>query len=70
VGVPPQTWPRSELGVDVVHKTVYGFTTGLVADALAARDGVGPGQQHATLRAGRRTDIGPPQRPDGHTLRR
>jgi hypothetical protein len=34
-GAPPWTWPRRELIVDVLHKTVYAFVTGLVADALA-----------------------------------
>ncbi|UTM38144.1 hypothetical protein MX572_04965 [Rhodococcus pyridinivorans] len=33
VGAPPQTWPRSELAIDVLHKSVYGFVTGAVADA-------------------------------------
>ncbi|PWK40450.1 hypothetical protein [Actinoplanes xinjiangensis] len=62
VGAPPQTWPRPELVIDLLHKTVYGFVTGAVADALAARDGLGPGQHHAALRPGRRSDVGPPQR--------
>ncbi|WP_309062779.1 hypothetical protein, partial [Streptomyces sp.] len=53
VGAPPATWPRRELVVDVLHKTVYAFTTGAVADALAARDGPGPGQRHAAVRPGR-----------------
>ncbi len=35
-GAPPWTWPRDELVVDVLHKGVYAFTTGLVADALAS----------------------------------
>jgi hypothetical protein len=35
-GAPPWTWPRRELVVDVLHKAVYAFGTGLVADALAA----------------------------------
>jgi hypothetical protein len=34
-GAPPWTWPRDELIVDVVHKGVYAFTTGAIADALA-----------------------------------
>ncbi|GAA5171325.1 hypothetical protein GCM10023214_51290 [Amycolatopsis dongchuanensis] len=59
VGAPPQTWPRRELAVDLLHKTVYGFATGLVADALAARRGPGPGQRHASLRPGRQPDVGP-----------
>ncbi len=59
VGAPPQTWPRSELGVDLVHKAVYGFATGLVADVLAARRGPGAGQRHAALLRGRRSGVGP-----------
>jgi hypothetical protein len=59
VGAPPQTWPRRELAVDVLHKTVYGFATGAVADALAARDGKGPGELHAAMRPARRSDWGP-----------
>lgn len=35
-GAPPWTWPRDELIVDVLHKGVYAFTTGAIADALAA----------------------------------
>lgn len=34
-GAPPWTWPRDELVIDVLHKTVYAFATGLIADALA-----------------------------------
>ncbi|MFI5911780.1 hypothetical protein [Dactylosporangium sp. NPDC051541] len=59
VGAPPQTWPRAELALDVLHKSVYGFTTGAVADALAARDGLGPGQRHAAMRPGRHANVGP-----------
>jgi hypothetical protein len=59
VGAPPPTWPRQELIVDVVHKGIYGFVTGAIADALAARDGRGPGQRHAERRPGRRSDVGP-----------
>jgi hypothetical protein len=59
VGAPPETWPRSELVVDVLHKAVYAFATGLVADTLAARQGPGPGQRHAAVRPGRHADVGP-----------
>jgi hypothetical protein len=59
VGAPPQTWPRRELAVDILHKTVYGFVTGAVADALAARDGQGPGRRHAARRPGRKAGVGP-----------
>ncbi|MEU0286094.1 hypothetical protein ACIHBQ_07555 [Streptomyces sp. NPDC052492] len=64
VGAPPQTWPRRELAVDVLHKAVYAFVTGAVADALAARGGPGPGQRHAALRPGRHADVGPLPRED------
>ncbi|BAL88248.1 hypothetical protein AMIS_30280 [Actinoplanes missouriensis 431] len=62
VGAPPQTWPRAELAVDLLHKTVYAFATGAVADALAARSGPGPGQRHAMRRPGRHSGVGPPAR--------
>ena len=32
VGSPPQTWPRQEQVVDLLHKAVYGFATGLLCD--------------------------------------
>ena len=54
VGAPPQTWPRRELVVDLLHKAAYAWATGVVADRLAARSGPGPGQVHASL-PGRRT---------------
>ncbi|MBA8973985.1 hypothetical protein GTW38_27935 [Streptomyces sp. SID7804] len=59
VGAPPPTWPRRELVVDLLHKTVYAFATGAVADALADRSGPGPGQRHAAKRPGRHADVGP-----------
>ena len=62
VGAPPETWPRSELVIDLLHKAVYAFATGLVADALAARSGPGPGQRHAARRPGRHPDEGPEPR--------
>jgi hypothetical protein len=34
-GAPPWTWPAAELIVDVLHKGVYAFATGAIADALA-----------------------------------
>lgn len=37
VGAPPWTWPRDELVIDVLHKTVYAFATGFVADRLVLR---------------------------------
>ena len=61
VGAPPWTWPRAELTIDLLHKAIYGFTTGIVADRIAARSGPGPGGRHARLRPGRHTDVGPPK---------
>jgi len=66
VGAPPPTWPRRELVVDVLHKAVYAFTTGVISDALAARSGPGPGQRHAALRPGRHADVGPLPRQDAY----
>jgi hypothetical protein len=34
VGAPPWTWPPDEQVVDLVHKAVYAFVTGAVADML------------------------------------
>lgn len=67
VGAPPETWPRKELVVDVLHKAVYAFATGFVADALAAKDGPGPGQRHAAVLPGRHSDVGPLPRADAYT---
>lgn len=59
-GALPTSWPPKELLVDVLHKAVYAFTTGFVADRLAARSGPGAGAVHASLRPGRHSDVGPP----------
>ncbi|TDC05743.1 hypothetical protein E1267_18750 [Nonomuraea longispora] len=67
VGAPPPTWPRRELAVDVLHKSVYGFVTGAVADALAARGGPGPGQRHAAAEPGRRSGGAPLPREKAYT---
>jgi hypothetical protein len=58
-GAPRQTWPSQRLAVDLLHKAIYGFATGAVADALAGRNGLGPGQRHAAMRPGRQADVGP-----------
>jgi hypothetical protein len=58
--------PRGELAIDVLHKAVYGFVTGAVADALAARTGPGPGQRHAGRLPGRHSDVGPLSRRTAH----
>ena len=57
VGAPPETWPRSELVVDLIHKAVYAFVAGAVADRLAGAPG--PGQVHASYRPGRHGGAGP-----------
>ena len=36
VGAPPGTWPLGEQVVDVAHKAVYAFVTGVVADRIVA----------------------------------
>jgi hypothetical protein len=59
VGAPPWTWPRGELAVDLLHKAVYGYATGAVADLLATRSGPGPGQRHAAVAPGRRAHVAP-----------
>lgn len=38
VGAPPWTWPLDEQIVDILHKGIYAFVTGAVADHLV-RDG-------------------------------
>lgn len=58
-GAPPWTWPRAELVIDVLHKAVYAFTTGAVADALASTVGTPPGERHARVAPGRFGDVGP-----------
>lgn len=36
VGTPPWTWPADEQVIDLLHKAVYAFVTGVVADRLVA----------------------------------
>jgi hypothetical protein len=36
VGAPPWTWPRDEQVIDLLHKAIYAFVTGVVADRLIA----------------------------------
>ncbi|MBB4634229.1 hypothetical protein FHS01_000235 [Longimicrobium terrae] len=36
VGAPPWTWPVDEQVIDLTHKAVYAFATGLIADLLVA----------------------------------
>ncbi len=35
-GAPPQTWPVSEQIIDVAHKAIYSYTTGIVAERLVS----------------------------------
>lgn len=34
VGALPWTWPRDEQAIDLLHKSIYAFTAGAVADRL------------------------------------
>ena len=34
VGAPPWTWPRDEQVIDLLHKGMYAFVAGAVADRL------------------------------------
>jgi hypothetical protein len=34
VGAPPWTWPKDEQVIDLIHKGIYAFATGAVADAI------------------------------------
>jgi hypothetical protein len=36
VGAPPWTWPIDEQVIDLLHKAVYAFATGAVADRIVA----------------------------------
>ncbi|WP_245479849.1 hypothetical protein [Hansschlegelia zhihuaiae] len=36
VGAPPWTWPRDEQTIDLLHKAIYAFVTGVVADGMIA----------------------------------
>jgi hypothetical protein len=40
VGAPPWTWPFDEQATDLIHKAIYAYTAGVVADALADRDDI------------------------------
>ena len=37
VGAPPWTWPVDEQVIDLVHKAIYAYATGAVADRLVER---------------------------------
>ena len=39
VGAPPWTWPVDEQVIDLLHKAVYAFATGAVADRLVGHTG-------------------------------
>ena len=38
VGAPPSSWPRPERVVDIAHKALYAWVTGVVADRVVAAD--------------------------------
>lgn len=38
IGAPPATWPAEEQAVDVLHKAVYAWVTGLVSDTWIEPD--------------------------------
>jgi hypothetical protein len=42
VGAPPWTWPVDEQAIDLLHKAIYAFVTGAVADRLIAAPAGGP----------------------------
>lgn len=57
VGAPPWTWPAEEQVVDLLHKAIYAFAAGAVADRLVAegrhpdgdsRRGPPPARAHAS----------------------
>ncbi|KAI8987606.1 hypothetical protein BDF20DRAFT_851139 [Mycotypha africana] len=37
VGAPPWTWPFKEQVIDILHKFVYAFTTGAIADYIITK---------------------------------
>jgi hypothetical protein len=37
VGAPPWTWPKDEQVIDLIHKGIYAFATGAVADSIVNR---------------------------------
>ncbi len=37
VGAPPWTWPVDEQVIDLVHKAIYAYAAGMVADRLVPR---------------------------------
>jgi hypothetical protein len=42
VGAPPWTWPVDEQAIDLLHKAIYAFVTGAVADRLIPAGAGGP----------------------------
>ena len=55
VGAPPWTWPIEEQVIDLLHKGVYAFVTGAVADRLIAdaTDARGRGERNPGAKSGR-----------------
>jgi len=42
VGAPPWTWPVDEQVIDLLHKGIYAFTTGVIADRVVTGPSVVP----------------------------
>ena len=59
IGAPPWTWPRDEQVIDLLHKAVYAFAAGAVADRLVAgraSPGTGEEEEERAGRGWRRAD--------------
>jgi hypothetical protein len=55
IGAPPWTWPRDEQAIDLLHKAVYAFATGAVADRLIAGRRL-PGRAESEAKDWKRAD--------------
>jgi hypothetical protein len=51
VGAPPWTWPTDEQVLDLTHKAVYAFVTGVVADRLVPEPAAARPRSDQTARA-------------------
>lgn len=58
VGAPPWTWPIDEQVIDLLHKGIYAFVTGMIADRLVA------GPPRTVVRRAGWTPAEVPARPD------
>jgi hypothetical protein len=55
IGAPPWTWPRDEQVVDLLHKAVYAFAAGAVADRLVTGR-ASPGTRESEMEGWSRAD--------------